>query len=544
MRRIALVIFVMALDASTAHADAPTLSISPNGRHLIDETGRAFLLTGDSAWSLFAEPTMAEVELYLEDRAARGFNFVAANLIEHRFTTNPPKNADGVEPFSAEPFVTPNETYFARCDDILSLASSLGIVILLNPAYQGWNCTTQGWCEEIEEASLSDMRDWGRYVGDRYKDFPNIIWSIGGDWDPTQIADEYREMVAGIREFDTTHLISAHNHRETQAVTYWPGEAWLDVNNVFAPRDALYQHTLAAYDHSPVMPFFLLEAYYENEYNNTHQELRAQAYWSVLTGAFGVVFGNCPIWHFGYSSSWCGLTNWVGELDEPGSVHMTHYRDLFESRRWHRLVPDSENETLTAGMGVDGSENYAFAAVASDGSSIIAYVPTPRQLTFDTTALSGSTVRAWWFDPSDATATLVGDYPGGNLVIPTGPAGDNVLVLDDAAIGFDEPGIPLITAVPAPPLKLAELEQNEPNPFNPSTSIRFRLTRAAAVRLTIHDATGRLVRTLLAESRPAGTHDLHWDARDERGQRLGSGVYFYRLRADDELQTRKMLLLK
>jgi len=90
------------------------------------------------------------------------------------------------------------------------------------------------------------------------------------------------------------------------------------------------------------------------------------------------------------------------------------------------------------------------------------------------------------------------------------------------------------------------LAQNYPNPFNPSTTIRFSLREKSPVTLKIYDARGRLVRTLVrGDVRAAGvTHTLQWDGRNDAGQVVSSGVYFYRLEAPGFSQTRKMVLLK
>ncbi len=86
---------------------------------------------------------------------------------------------------------------------------------------------------------------------------------------------------------------------------------------------------------------------------------------------------------------------------------------------------------------------------------------------------------------------------------------------------------------------LTELEQNYPNPFNPRTTISFALASESDVTLEVFDAAGRLVATLLDGSKGVGRHTVDFDA-----SRLSSGVYFYRLRAGDFVQQKKMVLLK
>ena len=83
------------------------------------------------------------------------------------------------------------------------------------------------------------------------------------------------------------------------------------------------------------------------------------------------------------------------------------------------------------------------------------------------------------------------------------------------------------------------LDQNYPNPFNPATTISFSLPSASFVSLKVFDALGEEVSVLLAEVLPAGTYAQQWNATG-----LASGVYFYRLRAGDVVQTRRMLLLR
>jgi hypothetical protein len=88
------------------------------------------------------------------------------------------------------------------------------------------------------------------------------------------------------------------------------------------------------------------------------------------------------------------------------------------------------------------------------------------------------------------------------------------------------------------------LDQNHPNPFNPSTAIRFHLSERADVALEVFDVSGARIAVVAEGSYPAGSHEHVWDGRDSRGNRVGSGVYVYRLIAGKRVQSRKMILLK
>ncbi|UCF04433.1 MAG: T9SS type A sorting domain-containing protein [bacterium] len=88
------------------------------------------------------------------------------------------------------------------------------------------------------------------------------------------------------------------------------------------------------------------------------------------------------------------------------------------------------------------------------------------------------------------------------------------------------------------------LDANFPNPFNPATVICYNLAKATYVELSIYDVRGALIRTLVSGLQPAGEKRVTWDATSDSGQRVSSGVYFYRLRTPEFCQTRKMVLLQ
>jgi len=94
------------------------------------------------------------------------------------------------------------------------------------------------------------------------------------------------------------------------------------------------------------------------------------------------------------------------------------------------------------------------------------------------------------------------------------------------------------------PQLVTGLYSNYPNPFNPSTTIRFSLAQAMKASLRIYNSRGQLVNTLLDAALPAGQHSLVWNGKDGFGRDVASGVYFYRLSAGSRVMHRKMLLLK
>ena len=423
--------FSMVAPLGKASAIYP-LKVGANKRYLVDQTNTPVLLSVDAGWSLicggYANLKAADADNYLKTRAAYGFNVVIVNLIEHQFSSNPPANAYGVKPFTGKVFTTPNEAYFKYADSVVNMAAKYGITIMLFPVYSGYQLGSQGWGAEMQSASTSDMLSWGQYVGNRYKNFPNVIWCIGGDANPGSIQSKLQAVLTGIRNTDPNHLITAHNAPESFGITPWAGQ--LDINDVYTYSSTLYSNDKTAYNYSPTMPYFLMEADYENEHGASQQLLRAQAYWTILSGGCGEVFGNNPVWEFN--------TGWQAALTSAGSLSMENLALLFNSRNWYNLVPDFNNTIITNGSG--SSTTYATASSASDGSSIIAYLPSSRQITVNTNGLLDATVVAYWYNPSNAAVTQLGSFTRGTMTVTPPSSGDWVFVADAPSFNFGAPG--------------------------------------------------------------------------------------------------------
>lgn len=95
-----------------------------------------------------------------------------------------------------------------------------------------------------------------------------------------------------------------------------------------------------------------------------------------------------------------------------------------------------------------------------------------------------------------------------------------------------------------PFLAAFNLHQNYPNPFNPSTTIVYQLPKPGSVKLTIFNVLGSQVRQLVNNQQTAGRYTVQWDGNDALGKKAASGIYFYRLQADQFTETKKMFLLR
>jgi hypothetical protein len=142
-----------------------------------------------------------------------------------------------------------------------------------------------------------------------------------------------------------------------------------------------------------------------------------------------------------------------------------------------------------------------------------------------------------------STCTQSGTIEG-DFTIAEGSPADPVMSPCGQLIGAN----PVLCA--PPPIGIADspartaLWPNVPNPFNPTTSIRFDLARSAHVTLTVYDVGGRVVRRLVDAHVPASSRTVVWDGRDDRGTRVATGVYFARLVTPALVETRKMVLIK
>jgi hypothetical protein len=131
-------------------------------------------------------------------------------------------------------------------------------------------------------------------------------------------------------------------------------------------------------------------------------------------------------------------------------------------------------------------------------------------------------------DPENGDATDA--IEGGSITIHSGSASKASAANSEEEVAF----VPTEYA----------LEQNYPNPFNPSTQITFALPEAGEVQLAIYNTSGQLVRMLVIGQKSAGTHKVMWDANDNNGTRVASGVYLYMLKAGNFTAQRKLVLMK
>jgi hypothetical protein len=408
--------------------------LSVKAGKLTASSGQPFLIIGDSPWSLIVGPNKDGIDKYLENRKQKGVNALLVNLIEHYW--NGPADASGNLPFlTAGDFSTPNPDYFDNADYVIEKAGEMGMEVFLFPAYLGYDdggSHEEGWYTEVNDNGSPNMYQYGKYLGQRYKNFENIIWVMGGDCAPGNAMDEIREMVRGIEEASGPQIFTVHNGRYQSGLTAYPGENWIDLNSTYASESTTASYLKPDFQRS--YPFYYIEGTYEN-LGATPAQLRGQMYLPVLMGANGTFFGNYPL--FNFNSGWDNSA----VLESQGAKDLQRSGEFFKSREWNKLVPDLNHTLLTNGYGDLNSSSYGAAAITRDGSSAIMYVPDNRELTVNLTLISGNQTHVWWYQPSTGKVTdmkLISDSPSQSFIPPS--SGDWLLVLDDATRGLGSPG--------------------------------------------------------------------------------------------------------
>jgi Protein of unknown function (DUF4038)/Putative collagen-binding domain of a collagenase/FG-GAP-like repeat len=420
------------------------LKLSANGHYLTTQDGTPFFIAGDTPWNIINQGTNSDIDTYLADRASRGFTALVVELVDNTYSTRSPNNIDGVVPYTVPGnFSTYNPAYYDRFEYLVDRADSYGIVIFMWPLYLGFNCGVDGLGQLVAADTTAHLQSFATYIGNRFKNKGNIVWVMSGDTDPFAcgLNAKVDAFATALKAADPNHLITEHNARNSEGVTPWlPGgvPSWYTLNSTYTDNFT-YSLSQTAYNRSPTRPFVLLEARYENA-GVTRSELRAEAYWSILSGNCGYMFGNCPLWGLGSTQvhNLCigTPTDWHTQLSSPGSQDMTRFKNLFTSVAWQALVPDFTHTTVTAGFGTGATT--VTTGRASDGSFVMSYLPVITGITVDMTRLAPSSVSARWYDPSNGAFNSIGTFPntGTRVFTPTGNnssgASDWVLVLQSS----------------------------------------------------------------------------------------------------------------
>jgi hypothetical protein len=434
------------------------LRVAPDGRHLLQADGRPFLYLADTAWALFDALTFDEADLYLQNRATKGFTVVQAVLLwdlDARHATN------GIgAPLVGNDPRRPNEVYWAHVDRVVDRAAELGLTTALLPT---WGDKWHSRQNESGPRIFGDpaaAREFARLVGRRYGSRP-VIFVLGGDRNvetPGDLAIT-RAFGEGLKETAPRALVTYHPRGPGRSSDVLHGEPWLDFDMIQSSHTGRGVDTAANVEHDralvPAKPTLDGEARYEAIVADFYDQganpalrfddvdVRETAYRSLLAGAAGHTYGDNDVWQMwapGRDAQIGANTPWNEAIDHPGAFQMRHLRRLFESRPWEKLEPAQD---LLVGQNAPG-EGFVRAALASDRSFAFVYSPLGLPVTLDQQRLGARDVTSWWFDPRYGRAYRVHTGVGTAIQVFTPPSSgrgaDWLLVLDDASRGFPPPG--------------------------------------------------------------------------------------------------------
>ena len=450
--------------ANTTVAPYP-VKVGPDGRYLVDQDGKPFMMVGDSSWGLIGDLSTADADQYFSNRAALGFNSVLIALAVSNYagSTLGYETFDGLPPFiggtaiSPGPITAPYEPYWERVDAMIKLAAKYNLNVIAYPMETG------GWLATMQAAGVEKCRRYGEFVGNRYKNFPNIVWAFGNDynqtsWSVSSTDAVVRAVADGILSRDKHHLVtielgtSAKSNQSFGQSSSTDDKRWWSVLNLNWGYSYLPTYATAKLDWQdssiPIMPYVMGESGYESEtwsgVEGTPKTCRLENWDSIVGGGLaGVIYGNHYIWFFA-----SGL--WQENLNTAGAIQSGYVRAFFESINWQDLKPDYLHKFCTAGYGTEfeqltspstqnssgksyiSVDGYAPAMITGDGTLGIVYVQNTTTLTLDLSKMSAK-VTAKWYDPTNNSYLPIGEYDHSGIVQFTSPAtnsaGDEDFVL-------------------------------------------------------------------------------------------------------------------
>ena len=370
------------------------IRVSENQRYFIDQNGNPVFWLGTTQWQIFREYTLDEVRTTLERIKGNGFVFVQAMLMGVGDGTKP--NVYGEKPWINNDPLTPNEAYFKNVDSVIRIARENNLVFSVTLYHQRYR----------NYITLKNARAWAKWLAQRYKDVPNIVWSMTPEA-KQEFVPVLRELAAGLHEGDGgCHLITFKPDPAPYSSSFIHNEDWLDFNSMQTWNGVklIYPMVTNDYNLKPVKPVLMAEGAYEagSEYgfDVTPLWIRRQAYYSYLAGAHHT---------YGHNDSWRVLPTWKKALDAPGARQMGVLRKIFLDRKeWWYLVPD---QSIFASGGQTGGDVLNLAARHKDGEWIMVYLGSKSAFSINMNKITaGSKVNAFWIDPKNGDSVPIGSF--------------------------------------------------------------------------------------------------------------------------------------
>jgi len=427
------------------------LKISDNRRFLQNEDGTPFFYLADTAWELFHRLTLEEIEFYLDTRKDQGFNVIQAVLISEMDGLRIP-NVYRQLPLIEMNSEKPNPEYFDFVEQVLKLAESHEMYLALVPTWGDKIDRVFGIGPEI--FNEFNAFEYGKWLGKRFCNNPNIIWMNGGDRSGGGKNFEIWDALGkGIKSEDQNHLMTFHPLGDASSSMWFHDAEWLDFNICQSGHSMRNypNYLMISYDYlrQPVMPCLDSEPRYEEHAVNWKHDLnglfndydvRQAAYWAVFAGACGHTYGTHPVWQFyddGREPIGFVRYTWKEALTLKGASQLIHLQNLILSRPYFERIPD---QSILNSPKV-GEEHIR---CTRGNSYLFCYLSSGGDVELNGEWIPWNQSNAWWFDPRSGISSFIGLFEKTQIRCFTAPsqgrAADWVLVLDNAAINFQVPG--------------------------------------------------------------------------------------------------------
>jgi Protein of unknown function (DUF4038)/Putative collagen-binding domain of a collagenase len=360
------------------------IQVSENGRYFVDEQGKPFYFLADTQWELFRRYSLADTRLILENRKAKGFSVVMVMLTGVGPGTEP--NVAGEKPWINNDPASPNPAYFEHVDAVLKLARENDLQLLIGIYHQTYGA----------RMTLDNARPWAAWVTSRYRDVPNIVWTLY-----PKANEGSRPLIArlaeGIQEGDRgKHVVSMHPDPSPASSSFMHEEPWLSFNSIQVWKDLrlIYPMTLRDCDKLPPKPATMLEGVYEKGeeygYPITPLLVRREGYYTCMAGGFH---------GYGHNHSWRVRPAWREALDDPGARQMTVLKDVFTGLpEWWTLIPDQT--VFNRGGNIRG-DALNLAARSTTGQWLVCYLAGEPNVGINMSKLAaGKATSAAWINPA------------------------------------------------------------------------------------------------------------------------------------------------
>lgn len=297
---------------------------------------------------------------------------------------------------------------------MVQIAASYGITLLLVPAdtanVAGATGSPSFCMTMVRDNGATACNNFGQFLANRYKAYKNIIWMLGNDYESDNLSggsdDQYVAGIAnGILTVTPNALITAEITAGvgTSAYSNQGGTTWTSILKLDqgypGTVDPMYPTMVSAQASSPTMPVFFGEGYYDGSGGGTANQLRRQAWWTMVAGCFGYVYGHLQVYGF--------TSGWQSDLATTPVSQLEQWKAIWSSIAWQKLNPDTGGTFLASGAG--SGTTKALAAFSSDGTLGVVYNPSTSANSITLSYSSfGSSPTVTAVDPTNGARTSLG----------------------------------------------------------------------------------------------------------------------------------------